>query len=499
MKEVTEVELFSKLKSVRREFKAMFPAFSFSNNEDIYPRKLDEYQLKRIRFLGHRFPLFKAMQFSIATLALILPRLLLYSFKTSIDIHDLKKNRVGRSKVPLILISHGIKQKNALKPESFLDGFLRALNPRTKYRVLLIPHFSRIGLFSKLTLQDNYSIINRNSNINESFNIIYGNLMNSMKLLSKSFFRSNICGEFRSYLAKAALNQFSSMSITIDQIAANAIKKIAEVEAQTVVLPYEGHPQELSLIKGIQCNLPHVRILLIQHAPLSPSQCSFIEGLKLLRNQDYLLVSGELVKKAIVLYDSELESSLIVLGSSKYLDSEESKSEKIEFSSTAIIAPESTTEATEEILDCIMESYQKLPIERFTLRVHPNFDGKFKYRTDFEQTHRFSISNSSLDFDLRSNSICFYRGSAVAFQAMMLGLFPVFCSKLPRSLLDPLSLITPFMSRETAIWIREFPSKDKYDGGMPLIPEAVKSELMEIGRSYFSPISQDILKWIESL
>ena len=491
-------DIFEKLQSVLESTRYQRLKLGVDNNYFFYPRKLDEYQLHLLKFLLTRIPKLR-MYLYLCQVIIWVPlyfvgnglKYLAHSFQG----FSLRKTK--EREVPLILISHGILKGKSIVEDSFLKSILKEFSLETKYRVLLIPHFTRFNHSTSSNLPENYENIKRHLSLRQFWIVLTRNFTYSLRLCIMALTASNLEPFSRAYLARAARSQLSSGSITINQLAINLCSRIEKLSSRKVLIPYEGHALEIALIRQIQQKLPKVQIVLFQHAPIVPSQLSFFDGLQLLREKDNLLVTGQIVEKIVLQKRPELKNHIRVLGSDKSIKPPTEVDSKHRRNLSALITPEASAEAIRDMYESLKVLGPKMNFDTLTWRMHPRYEGKQLLIFGALSESKFRISDSKLLDDLGQHSICLYRSSAVVFQAMSVGLIPIFCSKVPSGLLDPLQLVKFTFSKEIANWLYNDTTPDNFSDWIRNAPSSLGEILIKTGADYFSPLSKECIKWIE--
>ena len=228
-----------------------------------------------------------------------------------------------------------------------------------------------------------------------------------------------------------------------------------------------------------------------------PSQLSFFDGLQLLREKDNLLVTGQIVEKIVLQKRPELKNHIRVLGSDKSIKPPTEVDSKHRRNLSALITPEASAEAIRDMYESLKVLGPKMNFDTLTWRMHPRYEGKQLLIFGALSESKFRISDSKLLDDLGQHSICLYRSSAVVFQAMSVGLIPIFCSKVPSGLLDPLQLVKFTFSKEIANWLYNDTTPDNFSDWIRNAPSSLGEILIKTGADYFSPLSKECIKWIE--
>ena len=493
------IEIFEKLQSALQSTSYQRLRLSVENNFFFYPRKLDEYQLHRLKFLLTKVPKVRLYIYLCQVIIWVPLYLIVNGLKYGAHFFQgFSLRKTVEREVPLILISHGILSGKSMRADGFLNSILSEFSVETKYRVLLIPHFRRFNQNKNLKLPENYENIKRHLSLRQFWIVLTKNLTHSLKLCIMALTASNLEPLSRTYLARAARSQLSSGSVTISQLAINLCSRIEKLSSRKVLIPYEGHALEIALMRQIQQKLPEVQIILFQHAPIVPSQLSFFDGLKLLREKDNLVVTGQIVEKIILQNRPELKNHIKVLGSDKNIKLVTKVKSGDKRYLSVLITPEASAEAIKDMCDTLKVIRPKINFATLTLRVHPRYEGKQLMTFDAFSESKLRISNSKLLDDLEQHSICLYRSSAVVFQAMSVGLIPIYCSKVPSALLDPLHLVRFIFSEEITNWLYNDTKSDNFSDWISNPPSSLGDILTKTGNDYFSPLSKDCIKWIES-
>lgn len=269
------------------------------------------------------------------------------------------------------------------------------------------------------------------------------------------------------------------------------------VSFNSLVLTIEGHAHEALLMKYVAENFPNVRISAIQHAPIVPSQVGYFNNLSLLRKNDNLLCSGVITARMSSKYLSEITSSppiIKVLGSSKSdLIPKPKLENKVLAKDSILLLPEGTHSSLAELIEVLDYLAQFFRQKNFILRIHPatKLNAQLKRRIAQATSLNVRISRATLQEDFEQSSVCIYRSSAAAIQAMLFSVFPIHYSELSAFDLDPIpqsEIVHP--DAHNAHSLSEFVSQ--IDSTL-FVSEEYQKKLSAFGQQYFQKLDFKIL------
>lgn len=300
--------------------------------------------------------------------------------------------------------------------------------------------------------------------------------------------------DVRRFLARCSIHQLSTSAFQDLFVAREMSKKIHTMAPHTFLLPYEGHTLELTIISHLQQVFPGLRICAYQHAPISKSQLGFFRGIALFSSNTFLLTTGEIVKEIVQGKRLIRKEGIRVLGSAKNYSLALKEVFEKDITGRFILLPESSSDSIDSCLNFLEESKGFIDISKCKIRLHPRTSIFDRQELEKKFLHPNFISNESMDFDFHRSDFCVYQSSSTVFEAMQYGVIPVFASRYPRSLLDPLVLIL------------EIPKYSRIIRGLlDLSPKTfeqifdlnkTRRDVLELSSKYFESFNKSTLSWI---
>ena len=228
------------------------------------------------------------------------------------------------------------------------------------------------------------------------------------------------------FLRLARLGQFNNRAIGDYRIGTMLARYIRAMAPKVIIHTYEGHGWE-RIIDADAHLMPKTPLVLgYQHAVVFPGQKSILcdYGIAM---PDHVFTAGFITYRMLVNTAEMPADFFSVLGSNKA----EQTNLKPVFNAdgACLIAPEGTMSEVRIMTSMAIEAAKKFRNQRYILRLHPVLK-KDKVLNEIKDLmplpDNFSISDQSLEDDLKRCSWLCYRGSTVAFQGMLKGLRPIY-------------------------------------------------------------------------
>ena len=483
--------VYKKLQEMQFEVLDNSQLASITNNCIFYSRKVDPERQNVFSFLVNKSP-----NLDLARNLLLLPFKVVYK-----SCHEVFRNILGNilvkrkdlkwTETGTLILSHS-SGLNEVRRD--FDPFFGALEQRvskiSEVHKIELPHGTIIDIWRTRKLSSSGSLLPTFLPVFDFFKVLVENIGRVFEITKFLLCQREISASFRRYLSYAALEQLSRSSFS-DLIISENLKRVIDlVKPKVVVITYEGHTFELSILSKLPDLFVNTRFIAYQHAPIVSSQFGFFSGLQFFRGNTILATSGEVTRDLILKVKTEITSNIVVLGSSKYFSNSAPLKEKFLNRKLQILAaPESSIYALEESLAGVKEYLAGEEFEKIILRVHPrliSFRGEIE--TILQGYKDVSISVATLDQDLKESDICVYRSSAVGIQAMQFGVVPVYFAFISPKLLDPIYLIA-----ERGLLGANLSNMYNLGTGFNLpavsVDKGVFLELHKLGVRYFSDFS----------
>lgn len=491
------IRIYERLRLIQKELLAFQELRDITNNRFLFIGKVNPATLEDLAFIKSKNLSFTFFKF----LALIPPLILIRS------VYEFLRNCVSRLLVPklsldstkanVVILSHAnAVNSRSVNSDPFFDQLENDLAKFTNVKTYNLPQDSLVELWrSRHQFMENQKL-SKNIGFTTFVGILIQNVSNVLIILKIVLFSKNLSIETRVLLTRAAHDQMSRASFNDLIITAELKIIIRLMESKALIITYEGHPFELTILNEIPKVFPKIKIIAYQHAPIVGSQLSFFMGLSYFTGNVYLATSGQIPKHISVNSNSSIAQNIFVLGSPKFssrsigLGEQDSSSQFLR----VLLAPEASLEAVIEALagtNRFLENYKNA---KLVLRLHPRLRISDGDSFGFVRSNPgLAISENTLEFDLMHADVCVYRSSAVCFQGMHYGVVPYYCSNFAPSLLDPLYLVSenklfgPVLSEQ-------YEDKGGLNSRELLINLNGKRELQVIADRYFSSFSIDSIK-----
>jgi hypothetical protein len=492
------LSLYARLKLVQEKISSFPELATISNNPYFVIGKATPRHFREFSFLMSKTPLFSLLRNLVFLPFYILYRSLFEALRNTVSRLLYSKTEFERKQTDVIILSHRTSQSLSPNPiDSFFGELGEYLSKTSKVAKIYLPNESLFASWKHRNSKEASPIFRRDIRFSAFSLILLKNIVRVVRIVRVTLIKGNLSVETRLFLSYAAFKQMSRGSFN-DLIIAEELKEIVKIKSpHTVIITYEGHPVELTLLIELSSRFSSLRLIAYQHAPIAPSQLGFFKGLPLFSGNIFLATSGELPKQIVTKAHPGIESNVIVLGSPKHLGGGKPKKLKThEEHIRILIAPEASLEAVSEGIKGAAIFLNKSEKSELTLRLHPRLQDNSIEVSELLDTHfELTISTRSLRLDLQHSDICVYRSSAVFLQGMQLGVIPFYYSAIPHQLLDPLYLVSnmgklgpllgSFYSEQTGLQARKL-LKDK---------DAIKA-MQEFGLEYFSAFSIKTVTWL---
>lgn len=466
----------------------------FSSNEVLFPGKQLFLEHNDFRFLSGNYSFFRLIYFFGRYLAKIQVCVVIECVRDIISNIVVVANPPTNTRIDVLFLDHESRVLNHKKNKLTMYSLVASMPNTNSMRVVL----SNESLYRRYVknyrrLYDDQLILSRHFGLRNLILTIAKQLKLSWTLLKVALQKGN-SGAIREFLLTAAIKQLSRQSFDAFAVALEVSKIVINTNPHTILIPYEGHPYEINLVRHIVEHHPEVKVIALQHAPIVRAQLGFFAGLRLFVGKSCLGLTGPAVKRLIEEISELTKDKLVVLGYEfDYHESGRSPIFNSDRQNAYIVAPEGSEKAMLDLIESLNKKFNKDDYAaELILRVHPH--AKLSKRildTLHESTLDFHISTRPLSEDLVKSSRCFYRSSSVAIIGLRFGLIPIYSSHFPRKLFDPLDLLlsVPSIAKVYA------PLIDSFSLGWLQAKEINSLQVLaeQLGAEYFSNIEQQEL------
>jgi|688.fasta_scaffold257718_1 hypothetical protein len=322
-----------------------------------------------------------------------------------------KKNEKKIDKVDYLIISPLINSKFLNLKEDFYFGTIEE-KLKKKFKVaIVLRNFTNIRskkLFEKLK-NKNRIILSSRSDIFSELSFVF------LFIWEYIYFKVNF-----KYFEHLSILDFASI-ITNLRLVKQVIEIIKITNPRIVLFTFEGHAWERVLNKAIKNYSKKILTAGYQFTVTTKHQHSLFRPLKLGYNPDYIFTTGEITKKKFINKYKRKVVAVETIGSNKFTKINKKKYLR----SSVLIVPEAFESETKKMLQFSIDSAGTFPNKKFIFRMHP-MHSKFSILSKTILPENLIISKQSLNKDMEESRFLIFRGSAVAFQACMNDILPIY-------------------------------------------------------------------------
>lgn len=474
---------------------ADFRILAMTSNSLIYPSKISPETTNNFSFLNSKYPRVKTAE-NLGVWLFCMPIRLLYEFL---------RNGISRLVLPRFY-ENVSKERNVVNLTHLSENsnteestFCKAIESVSGIESVLRVFLSNSKIIDRLKLiktHRNRLILRQDSNFQSLVKISFENVRASTYLARKSLFTRGLPPEYRMYLSKAASIQMKRYSFS-NLILLNEIAEIINLNsARIILIPYEGHSNEVTLIHKLPQVTECQKVIAYQHAPIVRSQIAFFSGLANLGVRNYLWVTGEAIATIVRTNTGFSPKNIGVIGSDKNLALPLRVQFREQGQDLRVLGlPEASIDAVNEVIETMNELIAQNPEIKLVIRLHPGLSQKNReIATEkiLQSRMNIRISDSSLVEDLIASNFSISRSSASLVQGMQFKVVPLFVTRLPQNLLSPCDLIQN-MSMEVQEILRNSQSLIQSSKIEKLKKESILIEIQQIGISYFSKVDSQSL------
>lgn len=236
--------------------------------------------------------------------------------------------------------------------------------------------------------------------------------------------------EARHFCRHARIAQLSSRAIGDMRIGAMISRIISAAPPKAIFYTYEGHGWERIMAANAHRLSAEIKLLGYQHAVVFPGEKSIRYAHGGGADPDHIFTAGTATKKILARESDFPAAHFSALGSVKAAPtSRDISPARFNEKSACLIAPEGTLSEVLIMAEMGMAAAKSAPQQEFILRLHPVLNRELtikKLAGLGAFPDNFTLSTASLEDDLAASSWLCYRGSTVAFQAILAGLRPIY-------------------------------------------------------------------------
>ena len=327
----------------------------------------------------------------------------------------------------IVIISHLTTAEHLANNDDFYMGELAASLEEASYstKTILVNHCRATTSDLKRSIRKNTVLLPAFLHPLTEAGLIFKMLLSTFSL--PKFATSAQAQQFR---RNAQIAQLSSRSIGDMRIGFMISRIISASPPKAIFYTFEGHGWERIMAANAHSLSANVKILGYQHAVVFPGKKSINYAHGGGADPDHIFTAGTTTKK-ILAEESDFPAGYYsTLGSVKAASTSSNISPaSFDKKSACLIAPEGTLSEVIIMAKMGMAAAKSAPEQKFILRLHPVLNREFifkKLAVLGAFPDNCALSTASLEDDLAASSWLCYRGSTVAFQAILAGLRPIY-------------------------------------------------------------------------
>ena len=363
--------------------------------------------------------------------------LLIYKIIFSIFIFNSKLLK-KKIKSELLIVSHLIKSPlniNNFKNDFYFSEFEKnkVFKKKKKFKIL-INHTP----YLKKGFRDEKKIILQNCTSFSSSIIIFSKIFfQFLRFFSLSFFSKTGSATNLRIIAL----EFLSPKTFNNLIFKNNLKQLLKkAEIKKVFFTFEGYGWERFLCEIIKKNNKKTKVIAYQFAALLKQQNSMFQKIHSRYLPHIVLTVGKINFRIL----KKKFSNVLILGSSRhFFGKKKFINNKYKKRINCLVLPEGIDAECKNLINFTINCAKNNPKIKFILRFHPLTNVKkllfsMKFLDSFKDYKNVIISKKSLLSDIKSSSICFYRGSTSVITAVQHGVFPFYIDFEDKLNIDPM-------------------------------------------------------------
>lgn len=338
----------------------------------------------------------------------------------------------------LLIVSHLIKSPvniNDFKSDFYFSEFEKnkAFKKKKKFKIL-INHTS----YFKRGFRDEKKIILQNYTSFSSSMIIFSKLFfQFLRFFTLSFFSSKNSSENLRIIALEFLSPKTFNNLVFKNNLKLLLKK---AKIKKTFFTFEGYGWERFLCEIIKKNDKNTKVIAYQFAALLKQQNSMFQKIHSRYLPHIVLTVGKINFKIL----KKKFSNVFIIGSSRHLFGKKKffnyKNKK---RINCLVLPEGIDSECKNLINFTINCAKENPKIKFILRFHPLTKVRkllfsMKFSESVKLCKNVVISKKSLLSDIKSSSICFYRGSTSVITAVQHGVFPFYIDFENKLNIDPM-------------------------------------------------------------
>ncbi len=233
---------------------------------------------------------------------------------------------------------------------------------------------------------------------------------------------------YKKVAARAAYEASLGGAIPSMRIGKQISELIRKLSPRFVITTYEGHAYERIIYAEARNINPNIYCLAYQHAAIFPLQHALKRNLASMFNPNAILSSGLVGFEQLGKSEGLQGISLSVLGSDRGVRSDQNLNKQISRSS-CLVLPEGVISECVILFKFSLACAKACPDVEFIWRLHPLISFK-EIQKEIEELSivpkNITLSNSSIEDDIKASTSALYRGTTAIIQAINGGLVPIY-------------------------------------------------------------------------
>lgn len=267
-------------------------------------------------------------------------------------------------------------------------------------------------------------------------------------------------------------------------------KQISQLVKQTcakvIITTYEGHAWERLAYDEAKKINPNIKCFGYQHTAIFKYQHAVKRPLQGTYNPDVILSSSQIDKAMLDRSEAANNSTVVCIGSPRYIKPVQiTKQEK-----HCLVIPEGLLSECLLLFELSLDYVQRCPSQQFIWRLHPLIDFQVlakKSQLFKDIPNNITLSEQSLEDDVKQCNSVLYRGSTAVVGAINSGLKPIYYQQKQ----DELS-IDPIYQQELGKFIVANQAELKMALEQDIDDEA-KQKLQEFAQNFYTPLDVEAL------
>ena len=360
-------------------------------------------------------------------------RILFLIFKILKDNIFYKRNNIKlKTDFEILIVSHITNLSHIEEKTDFYFGNI--CNRKNTLTVLLNHTNTSSHILNNSIQYPNKFVLTNKLSFSKEILIFFFTFVQSFQLIAKIInTKKSFEKEFLKKISLDFLGRKTAFSIRTAYEIEHYVKKY---NPKIIITTYEGYPWErltFYLSKKVNKN---ILCLGYQHSTILRNENGMRKKIKNNYDPDYILTTGKEARNILLQQSDFSKSQIKILGSNRkvYLKNSGNKY-------NILVLPQGTIKETLFMFDFSISVLKINSIVNFIWRLHPliNIADIIRQRPHYNRlSKRITVSQNSLENDLKISKWAFYRGSAAIIQSVSAGVIPIYIMKANEINHDPL-------------------------------------------------------------